>query len=106
MPIATHYKLRKITLLDGTCPFDIWFERLEAEDQFMVENRLIRVRLGNFGEVNEVGNGVWELKFRKGSAFRVYYALVGREVVLLIVGGNKRTQRRDVEKAKKLFCGV
>lgn len=49
MPIAIKYEPRKLLLLDGSCPFDDWFGRLEVEDQYMVDNRLIRVRLGSFG---------------------------------------------------------
>ena len=103
MPIASKYELRKLTLTDGRCPFDEWFEALEDEDQFIIDNRLIRVRLGSFGEINDVGKGVWELKFRKGRALRVYYGQIGREVILLIIGGDKRTQKKDIEKAKMLF---
>ena len=104
MPIATKYELRKLTFIDGSCPFDDWFETLERDDQFMVENRLVRVRLGSFGEIDDVGKGVWELKFRKGRALRIYYGQVGREVILLISGGDKRTQRKDIEKAKSFFA--
>lgn len=70
----------------------------------MVDNRLTRVRLGNFGDVNEVGQGVWELKFHKGRALRVYYAQVGRTVLLLISGGDKRSQKKDIQRARKLFA--
>jgi putative addiction module killer protein len=43
------------------------------------------------------------LKFRKGAAFRVYYGQIGKEIILLIVGGDKRTQSKDIRKAKELF---
>ena len=104
MPIASKYEIRKLLLLNGSCPFDKWYDELEEEDQYMVEARLLRVRLGSFGEINSVGDGVWELKFRKGRALRLYYGQVGKQVVLLLMGGDKRTQTRDVKKARTLFA--
>ena len=103
MGIPKNFELRKLLLANGICPFDEWFSSQSAEDQYMVDSRLLRVRLGSFGEINNVGEGVWELKFRKGAAFRVYYGQVGKEVILLIVGGDKRTQTKDIKKAKELF---
>jgi putative addiction module killer protein len=103
MAIAVQYELRKLTLFDGTCPFDWWFESLPVTEQYMVINRLSRVRLGAFGEISCVGGGVWELKFRKGPGFRVYYAQAGKQVLLLISGGDKRTQNKDIEHAKKFY---
>ena len=103
MAASKNFEIRKLLLANGICPFDEWFSSQSAKDQYMVDNRLIRVRLGLFGEINSVGEGVWELKFRKGAAFRVYYGQIGKEVILLIVGGDKRTQTKDIKKAKELF---
>ena len=97
------YLIKKLILAGGVCPFDQWFESLGGDDQAMVDTRLARVRLGAFGERRFVGAGVWELKFRKGRALRLYYGLCGKTAVLLIVGGDKRTQARDIEKARELF---
>jgi putative addiction module killer protein len=103
MPIAARYAIEKLILSRGACPFDEWFESLSREDQFMVDNRLARVRLGSFGEINHVGEGVWELKFRKGSAVRIYYARTGYRIILLIAGGEKRTQKKDIQQAIEHF---
>ena len=100
---TSKYEIRKLLLNNRVCPFDEWFSSLEAEDQYIVDSRLLRVRLGSFGEINNVSEGVWELKFRKGAACRIYYGQIGREIVLLIVGGDKRTQKRDIVKARELF---
>lgn len=103
VPIAQKYSIRKLVLDNGICLFDRWFASLGEDDQVMIDDRLARVRQGSYGEINSVGGGVWELKFRKGRAIRVYYGIMGRQVVLLIAGGDKRTQKRDIEKAKALF---
>lgn len=102
MPIAAKNEIRKLAFRDGTCPFDDWFESLERDDQYMIDSRFLRVRLGSFGEINNIGDSIWEFKFRKGSALRVYYLQSKQRVVLLIIGGDKGSQRKNIAKAKVL----
>ena len=61
--------------------------------------RLIRLHDGNFGDCRSVGSGVWELKIDWGPGYRVYYAIDGKRVVLLLAGGDKRTQPQDIARA-------
>lgn len=103
MMIVSSYTIKKLEVGPGICPFDKWFDVLSEEDQLMVDDRLARVRMGNFGDINFVGQGVWELKFYKGRALRIYYGNIGAAVILLICGGDKRTQKRDIKKAQELF---
>lgn len=97
------YEIRKLVLSGDVCPYDEWFLMLNPQDQYMVDNRMLRVRLGLFGETNRVGDGVSELKFRKGCAIRIYYSLIARQIILIICAGDKRTQKRDIVKAKELL---
>ena len=62
--------------------------------------RLDRVRLGNLGKNRNLGEGVYELKIDYGPGYRVYYALNGKTVVLLLLGGDKSTQKKDILQAK------
>ena len=62
--------------------------------------RLDRVRLGNLGKNRNLGEGVYELKIDYGQGYRVYYALSGKTVVLLLLGGDKSTQGKDILQAK------
>lgn len=61
--------------------------------------RVDRVKAGNFGDHKPVGGGVWELRIDYGPGYRVYYALAGRQVVLLLCGGDKRKQSSDIRTA-------
>ncbi len=97
------FELTHLYLENGNCPYEVWFDGLDKTDRQIVVSRLIRVRRGSFGKINPVGGGVWELKFRKGPGFRIYYALIGKQVILLIAGGDKGTQSRDIHYAKELF---
>jgi len=64
--------------------------------------RIRRLSLGNFGDVKPVGEGVSELRIDYGPGYRVYFQQQGSRLVLLLAGGNKRTQQADIEKARQL----
>ena len=68
--------------------------------QAKIAARLSRLENGNFGDCKPVGDGVWELRIDTGPGYRVYYAIVGKEVILLCDGGDKKTQDRDIDRAK------
>ena len=71
--------------------------------QAAVAGRLARVRAGNFGQYRHVGDGVNELKIDIGPGLRVYYAECGGYLVLLLGGGDKSTQPRDIARALRLW---
>ena len=86
-----------------TAVYKKWFAKLRditARARILV--RLRRMSLGNFGEYRELGDGVSELKFKFGPGYRIYYTIRNEEIVILLAGGDKSTQSRDIEKAKEL----
>jgi putative addiction module killer protein len=62
------------------------------------------VETGNFGDFRSVGDGVSELRFTFGAGFRVYYGLKGETIVILLIGGDKSGQEKDIEKAKEFWA--
>ncbi len=89
---------------DGQRPFVDWLEGLkDRQARTRIEARLARVAVGNFGDAEPVGEGVMELRIDWGPGYRVYFARVGQMIVLLLCGGDKRTQRRDINRAKECF---
>lgn len=68
-----------------------------------VDSRLARVRAGNYGDHKCVGGGVYELRLAIGPGLRIYYGTEGRQVVILIGGGDKKTQNRDIQRAQRLW---
>jgi putative addiction module killer protein len=72
--------------------------------QAAVDSRLARVRAGNFGDHKSVGAGVFELRINAGPGLRVYYGEYRGQIAILLGGGDKSTQTRDINRAKQLWC--
>ena len=97
-------ELKKLELENGLVPFDEWFDSLrDRKMQAALDARLTRVRAGNFGDCKSVGGGVFELRIALGPGLRVYYGLHGQQVVILLGGGDKSTQARDIRRAQQLW---
>lgn len=83
-------------------PVREWLERLKDRvAQAAIYVRIARAEAGNFGDRKSLGDGVTEMRIAVGPGYRLYYALEGQDVILLLVGGDKSTQSRDIRTAKK-----
>lgn len=71
----------------------------ETRARIAIDRRINRMELGNFGDHKFCRDGVLELRIDIGPGFRIYYALAGTQVILLLCGGDKRTQDKDIERA-------
>ena len=85
---------------DGDDPFESWLMDQSLQVQARILTRLSRVELGNLGDHEGVGEGVSELRIHFGPGYRVYYGLDGGEMVVLLGGGTKRRQTRDIRDAR------
>jgi len=80
-----------------------WFDSLrDRPARARINARIRRLSLGNFGDVKPIGEGVSELRIDFGPGYRVYFVQRGQTLVVLLAGGDKRTQDRDIKKALKL----
>jgi putative addiction module killer protein len=85
-------------------PFVAWLEALhDRQARARIEARLARVAVGNFGDRRAVGESVFELRIDWGPGYRIYFAQVGQLLVLLLCGGDKRSQQEDIDRAKAYF---
>ena len=89
--------------VDGECPFDEWLEGLETSIVARIRARLNRVAAGNLGDAKPVGGAVSELRLKFGSGYRIYFANHGSEIIVLISGGDKGSQYRDIQTAKNYW---
>lgn len=101
MTIASPRELEIYETSDGRFPFEDWLNSLkDITARSLIRKRLTRIRLGNMGNARNLGDGVWELKIDFGPGYRVYYGEDGPKIVVLLIGGDKGTQPRDIQKAK------
>jgi putative addiction module killer protein len=84
---------------DGRSPYADWFDRLNAQAAAKVTTVLTRLALGNTSNVKGVGSGVFECKIDFGPGYRVYFGKDGERLVILLGGGTKKRQQRDIETA-------
>jgi putative addiction module killer protein len=88
----------------GSEPIVDWIESIkDIVIRARIRNRLRRIELGNFGDHKSVGGGVFELRLQFGSGYRVYFGKIDDVIVLLLCGGDKRTQIKDVKLAKEYW---
>ena len=98
------YQILHYLTRDGVDVFDAWLDDLtDARAVARIIARVDRLQAGNFGDHKPVGESVWELRIDHGPGYRVYYALSGRRVVLLLCGGDKRKQYSDIRRASAMW---
>ena len=84
---------------DGSSPFARWFATLDAAAAAKITTAVRRLELGNFSNVKGVGAGVFEYRIDFGPGYRVYFGKDGETLVILLAGGTKRGQDRDIARA-------
>ena len=95
-------ELREYLSESGQNPFRSWLESLrDRQARAKIRVRLNRIRLGNFGDSKSVGNGVSELRIPHGPGYRVYFGRKDDTIVILLYGGDKKSQSRDIALAQE-----
>ena len=90
--------------IETTNEYDKWFTRLkDAPSKIKILARLARVENGNFGDHKQLGDKLFELRMFFGPGYRIYYTIREGRIVLLLVGGDKSTQKKDIKKAEVLL---
>jgi len=88
----------------GDKPFKEWLGHLrDVQGRAKIRVRLDRARLGNLGDNRSVGEGVHEFRIAHGPGYRVYFGLEGSRLILLLLGGDKSTQQKDIARAKEYW---
>lgn len=97
-------KLKIYDTAEGKRPYSEWLHRLrDVTTVARIRARIDRIEDGNLGQYKALGTGLFELKFDFGSGYRVYFAVDGDEIILLLSGGDKGSQRKDIEKAREYW---
>ena len=97
-------EIREYVSRDGKKPFIDWLKKIR--DQRAIEKILIqvdRLEMGNTGHCRSLGDGLHELRIHYGPGYRVYFGNTGRHIILLLCGGNKASQQRDIKRARQYW---
>lgn len=96
-----------MNVINRTKEFDKWLDKLQDEKaQIAIFRRILRAKQGNFGDYKSVGQNLYEMRISVGQGYRVYYTKTGQTIYLLVLGGNKSTQEKDIAKAKNLLKNI
>ncbi len=95
--------IRYYRMKSGKAPFIDWIRHLDALTADRVRARLARIRSGGLGDVQSLKGGIYELRLPFGSGYRVYFAKEERSIVILLCGGDKGSQTRDIAKAGEYY---
>ena len=86
-----------------TDEFDQWLSNLADERaRTKIALRVARLRFGNAGDVKPVGEGLSEMRIQHGPGYRVYYKQTGKTIIVILCGGDKSTQDKDIKRAKEM----
>ena len=85
---------------EGKCPYIEWISQMDLKGQAILEARISRLENGNIGKVENLGDGVHELKIDFGPGIRIYFGNANDTLVIILVGGTKKCQNQDIKLAK------
>ena len=97
------FEIKQYLTETGECPFRDWLACLDIDIRARIQARIFRLELGNLGDYKFLGAGIYELRCDFGPGYRIYFGIEGRKIILLLVGGDKKTQRKDIAIAKSYW---
>jgi putative addiction module killer protein len=89
---------------EGRNPFREWLEDLDVSARARVQARILRFEAGNLGDRKPVGGGVLEARLAFGPGYRIYFGMEGTTLILLLLGGDKGSQRKDIRLARQYLA--
>ena len=96
-------EIREYLHPDGSSPYSRWFHALNAQAAVKVTAAVVRMEHGNLSCTKSVGGGVFECKIDFGPGYRLYFGKDGERLIILLGGGMKKGQNKDIQKAKELW---
>ena len=100
----TSIEIKLLETDERKVPFEEWYNSLKDKvTKVKIRRRLDRIELGNFGDTESLGEGVYELRIHFGAGYRIYFTRVGNVIVVFLGGGDKSTEKRDIAKAQEIW---
>ncbi len=100
---AKPYRIQEFLTAEGKSLFREWLDQLDLAVKVRIQARVLRFEAGNLGDHKSVGTGIYESRIDFGPGYRLYFGIVGTERILLLCGGVKGSQQRDIKRARDLW---
>ena len=97
------FEIKYLKLSNGKAPVIEWLNSLDGSFRRRINQRILRIEEGNFGDHKKLSDDISELRFDFGKGYRIYYTEINKVIILLINGGDKSAQSSDILKAQKLL---
>ena len=94
------YRIREYITEQGRNPFQRWFRKLTKQQANRVNTALSRMITGQLQDTKHVGEGVYELRLHMGPGYRIYFGRDGARLIILLIGGDKSSQQRDIRRSQ------
>lgn len=101
--IITKHHVYEYIEPNGSNPFRKWLDSLPIAVSARIQARVFRLERGNLGDSRAVGHGVYEIRCHFGPGFRIYFAPEGKDILVLLAGGDKHSQKRDIIRARQYW---
>ena len=98
-----NYEIEQLILSNGKAPIIEWLNSLDSITRKRINQRILRIEDGNFGDYKKLSENISELRFSFGKGYRIYYTEENNKIILLINGGDKSKQSKDIEKAHEFL---
>ena len=95
--------IREFLTAAGRNPYRDWIGNLEVTVRARVQARVLRLETGNPGDCRALGGGIWEARLMFGPGYRIYFGRDGEMLLILLTGGTKKRQQRDIDAAKEFW---
>lgn len=92
--------IREYLTRDGRSPFREWLDSRVKAVKARIQARLLRFELGNLGDHKSIGEGIWEARVMLGPGYRIYFGKDGDAIIVLLLGGDKGSQAKDIARAQ------
>ncbi len=95
--------IREYVTAVGRNMFREWLDTLDVPVKARIQARVLRFEMGNLGDHKAIGGGAWEARFTFGPGYRMYFGKAGRSIIVLLLGGDKGSQPKDVRRARQCW---
>ena len=100
------FEIEILVRKNGRSPFHDWMSFLDIDCANRIIKRIYRIKQGNFGDYKSISSNLYELRLSFGAGYRVYFTIQNKKVIILVNGGDKSTQKKDIKKAQELLQEV